>query len=103
MVKKGQTESIEELTKKEISVVDASDKLAKLEKASVRDKKIIAEYKEREKASARALVLFERKLKYLKTTMIDDLLKLCSVIDNTKGQYEEDAHKFTMLTLRRIC
>ncbi len=89
MVKKGQTESIEELTKKEISVVDASDKLAKLEKASVRDKKIIAEYKEREKASARALVLFERKLKYLKTTMIEDLLKLCSVIDNTKGQYEE--------------
>ena len=70
MVKKEQSISIEELTKKEISVVDAEDKLAKFEKAAARDKKIIAEYKEREKASARALVLFERKLKYLKTPNI---------------------------------
>ena len=89
MVKKSQTTSVEELTQKEISVVEANDKLAKLEKASARDKKIIAEYKEREKASARALVLFERKLKHLKTTMIEDLLKLCSVIDDAKSQYEE--------------
>lgn len=89
MVKKGQSVSIEELTKNEISAVETSDRLSKLEKASARDKKIIAEYKEREKASARALVLFERKLKYLKTTMIDDLLKLCSVIDDNKAQYEE--------------
>lgn len=88
MVKKAKTESIEEITKKEISVVDASDKLLKLEKSAARDKKIIAEYKDREKASARALVLFERKLKYLKTTMIDDLLKLSSVIDNLKNQFE---------------
>lgn len=88
MVKKAKIESIEEITKKEISVVDASDKLLKLEKSAARDKKIIAEYKDREKASARALVLFERKLKYLKTTMIDDLLKLSSVIDNLKNQFE---------------
>ncbi len=94
MVKKSlQIASVEELTQKEISAVEASDKLSKLEKASARDKKIIAEYKEREKASARALVLFERKLKYLKTTMIEDLLKLCSVIDDSKAQYEDRCSK----------
>ena len=93
MVKKGQSESVEELTKKEISVVDASDKISKLEKSAMRDKKIINEYKEREKASARALVLFERKLKYLKTTMIEDLLKLCSVIESSKTQYEDRCSK----------
>ena len=89
MVKKSQIASVEELTQKEISVIEANDKLAKLEKSSARDKKVIAEYKDREKASARALVLFERKLKYLKTTMIEDLLKLCSIIDDAKSQYEE--------------
>ncbi|MBR7172339.1 MAG: hypothetical protein IKD36_00920 [Clostridia bacterium] len=93
MVKKGQSVSIEELTKSEISAVETSDKLAKLEKASVRDKKIIAEYKEREKASARALVLFERKLKYLKTTIIEDLLKLSSLIEDYKAQYEDRCSK----------
>lgn len=93
MVKKEQNISIEELTKKEISAVETSDKLAKLEKSALRDKKIIAEYKEREKASARALVLFERKLKYLKTTMIEDLLKLSSVIEDYKSQYEERCSK----------
>lgn len=93
MVKKGQSISIEELTKNEISAVEANDKLSKLEKASQRDKKIIAEYKEREKASARALVLFERKLKYLKSTMIDDILKLCSCIEDYKAQYEERCSK----------
>ena len=93
MVKKGQSVSIEELTKNEISAVEASDKLAKLEKAAARDKKIIAEYKDREKASARALVLFERKLKYLKTTIIEDLLKLSSLIEDYKGQYEDRCSK----------
>lgn len=89
MVKKGQSVSIEELTKKEISVVEANDKLAKLEKNAVRDKKIIAEYKEREKATARALILFERKIKFLKTSMIDDVLKLCKNIEELKNQYTE--------------
>lgn len=93
MVKKSQTASVEELTQKEISALEANDKLSKLEKSSARDKKVIAEYKEREKASARALILFERKLKYLKTTMIEDLLKLCSVIDDTKTQYEDRCSK----------
>ncbi len=93
MVKKAQTVSIEELTKNELEAVEASDKLSKLEKASARDKKVIAEYKEREKASARALVLFERKLKYLKSAMIDDLLKLCAIIDDYKYQYEERCAK----------
>ncbi|MBQ8914956.1 MAG: hypothetical protein IJ046_02110, partial [Clostridia bacterium] len=52
-------------------------------------KKIIAEYKEREKATARALILFERKIKFLKTSMIDDVLKLCKNIEELKNQYTE--------------
>lgn len=89
MVKKAKTASVEELTQKEISVVEANDKVSKLEKALARDKKVIAEYKEREKASARALVLFERKLKHLKNSMVEDLLKLSSVIDETKNRYSD--------------
>ena len=93
MVKKLETASVEELTQKEISALETNDKLAKLEKSSARDKKIIEEYKEREKASARALVLFERKLKYLKTVLVEDLLKLTAVIDDTKAQYEDRCSK----------
>lgn len=93
MVKKMQTVSVEELTQKEISAVETSDKLSKLEKASARDKKVIQEYKEREKASARALVLFERKLKYLRTNMVEDLLKLSSLIEDSRSQYEEKCSK----------
>ena len=57
--------SLEDITQKEISIVEANDKLAKLEKERVRDKKIIAEYKEREKLTARALILYERKIRFL--------------------------------------
>ena len=74
MNKKSKGESIEEIMKKEISSVEVNDKLAKLEKEHARDKKVIAEYKEREKATARALVLYERKIKYLKEMLIDDIL-----------------------------
>ena len=63
MAKKQKADSIEDIMKKEISAVETSDKLAKLEKEKLRDKKIIAEYKEREKVTARALVLYERKIK----------------------------------------
>ena len=85
MVKKSKdTASVEEIMKKELSSVETSDKLAKLEKAAVRDKKIIAEYKEREKATARALVLYERKIKYLKDIVVEDVLALCKRIDSSK-------------------
>lgn len=90
MVKKSKdTASVEEIMKKELSSVETSDKLAKLEKAAVRDKKIIAEYKEREKATARALVLYERKIKYLKDIVVEDVLALCKRIDSSKESYEE--------------
>lgn len=88
MVKKQKTDSVEEIMKKELSAVETSDKLAKLEKEKLRDKKIIAEYKEREKATARALVLYERKIKYLKEILIEDVLKLCKTIDANKEEFE---------------
>lgn len=89
MVKKTKEVSVEDIMKKELSAVDAKDKLEKLEKEKARDKKIIAEYKEREKLSARALVLYERKIKYIKDMLIEGLLKTTKDIDNTKHSFEE--------------
>ena len=85
--------SLEELTQKEISIVEANDKLAKLEKEKNRDKKIIAEYKEREKATARALILYERKIRFLKETAVSALLEVCSKIAHTKEEFNEKVMK----------
>ena len=46
MNKKSKNVSLEDITQKEISIVDANAKIAKFEKEIARDKKIIAEYKE---------------------------------------------------------
>ena len=88
MNKKAKGETIEELMKKEISSVEVNDRLAKLEKERARDKKVIAEYKEREKSTARALVLYERKIKYLKETLIDDILVTCKKLNASKDELE---------------
>lgn len=85
--------SLDDLTQKEISIVEANDKLSKLEKEKVRDRKIIAEYKEREKATARALILYERKIKFLKETAVASLLEICSSIANTKEDFNEKVSK----------
>lgn len=87
--------SLEDLTKKEISIVEANDKLSKLEKEKIRDKKIIAEYKEREKATARALILYERKMKFLKETAVASLLEVCSDIAKTKEEFHDRASKIS--------
>lgn len=94
-MKKKQNEiSIEEITKNEISIVDMNDKLEKLQKDRIKDKKIISEYKEREKATARALILYERKIKWLKETIINDLLKISTNIGEDKKQFDELCQKF---------
>lgn len=84
MVKKVNV-TVEDIMKKELTILEHSDKLSKLEKESMRDKKIIQELKEREKVSARALIMFERKIKYLKESIVSELLKLCKVSDELKG------------------
>lgn len=94
-MKKNNSVSLEDITKKEISIVEANDKLAKLEKEKARDKKIIAEYKEREKATARALILYERKIKYLKEKAVEELLSVCSEIARAKEQFGERASKIS--------
>lgn len=91
MTKKA-NETVEDIMKKQLTILEHSDKLSKLEKESVRDKKIIQELKEREKVSARALVLFERKIKFLKESMISELLKLCKATDDAKTK---DASSFS--------
>ena len=88
MNKKVKKLSVEELTKNEISQIENTDKISKLEKERSKDRKIIAEYKEREKATARALVLYERKIKFLKTSMIDDILALTKDIESVKEEYQ---------------
>lgn len=87
--------SLDELTKKEISFIETNDKLSKLEKERDRDKKIIAEYKEREKATARALILYERKIKFLKESAVADLLAICSEVAKTKDEFSEKAGKIS--------
>jgi len=82
MAKKSKGLSIEELTRQEISALDSDTKMHKLEKENVKNQKIIDEYKEREKASARALVLYERKIRFIKETVIDNILKCCKEIDS---------------------
>ncbi len=90
MNKKLNIQTVEELTKNELSAIENSDKLAKLSKESVRDKKIIAEFKEREKSSARALVLYERKIKYLKQVFASEILSLSERF----GENSEIQNKF---------
>lgn len=87
--------SLDDLTQKEISIVEANDKLSRLEKERIRDRKIIAEYKEREKATARALILYERKIKFLKETAVALLLEICSAIAKTKDEFNEKASKIS--------
>jgi len=87
--------SLDDITQKEISIVEANDKLSKLEKEKLRDKKIIAEYKEREKATARALILYERKIKYLKENAVASLLSVCTEIAETKENFGERASKIS--------
>lgn len=100
MNKKVKKDTVEDIMKKELSAVEASDRLAKLEKEKLRDKKIIAEYKEREKATARALVLYERKIKYLKEILLEDILKVCKSINVNKDQFEEKFEKVRSGVLR---
>lgn len=94
-MKKNNSVSLDDITKKEISIVEANDKLSKLEKEKARDKKVIAEYKEREKATARALILYERKIKYLKESAVEQLLLVCSEIAKTKEDFAERASKIS--------
>ena len=100
MNKKAKEATVEEIMKKELSAVELNDKLVKLEKATARDKKVIAEYKEREKASARALVLFERKIKYLKDLVVEDVLAICKKIESAKESYEEVCKKVVNKNVR---
>lgn len=87
--------SLDDLTKTEISKIEANDKLDRLEKEVSRDRKIIAEYKEREKATARALILYERKIKYLKDTAVAELLAICSEISLSKDEFAQRVDKIS--------
>ena len=86
---KKQNETVEDIMKQQLTKLENSDKLAKLEKEASRDKKIIQELKDREKVSARALVLFERKIKFLKETIMHELLKLCKASEDAKALAED--------------
>jgi hypothetical protein len=93
MKKKTDELSVEELTRNEICAVENNDRIAKLEKEKLRDKKIISEYKEREKTTARALVLYERKIKWLKENLVSDVLAVCKKIESAKTEYSSICEK----------
>lgn len=86
---KKQNETLEDILKQQLSKLEYDDKLAKLLKESERDKKIILELKDREKISARTIVLFERKIKFLKENIMHDLLKLCKASEQAKTLAED--------------
>ncbi len=87
MIKNGNKLSIEELTKNELSAIENSDKLSRLQKESVHDKKLIEEFKEREKSSARALVLYERKISYIRKVCCNELLLICKKVEEYKQNF----------------
>lgn len=78
---------IDKINEIEISAVKSQDKISKLEKERDKNKKAIEEYKEREKSSARALVIYERKIKYLKQKTIEELLNVCKKVESNSRQY----------------
>lgn len=80
--------NIEELTRKEISAVESGDKLSKLEREASKNKRLIDGYKEREKTSARALVLYERKIRYIRESFSKDILNLCAELDQANSELE---------------
>ncbi|MBQ8452026.1 MAG: hypothetical protein IJ538_04570 [Clostridia bacterium] len=85
--------NIEEITRHELSTVETNDKLAKLEKESLKNKKIIDEYKDREKATARALIIYERKVRWLKETLVNELLDSCKTIDKFSDAFNVDCER----------
>lgn len=92
MNKKPNYESVFELTQNELSAIEKNDKLDKLMRENAKDKKIIAEFKEREKSSARALVLYERKIKYLKQVLSAELVSISENL-NDDGQICQKFHE----------
>lgn len=81
-----QQPTLEELTKSEIQALESTDRISRLEREKVLNKKLIEEFKEREKRASRALVLYERKIKFLKQSTIDELLGICRQL----GAYKQD-------------
>lgn len=86
---KKQNETVEDILKQQLSKLENDDKVSKLLKESERDKKIIIELKDREKISARTIVLFERKIKFLKENIMHELLKLCKSSEEAKTLAED--------------
>ncbi len=73
--------NINNINESELTAVSAKDEYQKLKKEIDKNKRAIDEYKEREKASARALILYERKIRYLKQKTIDEVLSLCHSLE----------------------
>lgn len=86
MAKKQDSQSVEELTQNELSALAKTDQISRLERESLRDKKVLAELKEREKSSARALVLYERKIKYIRQVIIPEIIALSQELNVGESQ-----------------
>lgn len=83
MVRTDWKDSISNITENELSLVSEKAEIEKLNKELNKNKRAIDEYKEREKSSARALILYERKIHYLKQKSIDEILNLCHKLESS--------------------
>lgn len=83
------SESIDQITSRELSVSDLESKIFKLEKEREKLKGQIEQYNSREKSTARALVLYERKIAYIKTTAMHDISVTCRKMQYDIDRYEQ--------------
>lgn len=82
MFKNDWKSNINNINENEIMVVSAKDETQRIGRELEKSKRAIEEYKDREKASARALVLYERKIRYLKQKTIDEILLICKSLEH---------------------
>ena len=87
--------SIKELTRREISRLNADEKANKFKKDNNRYKKVIANYKENEKKLARRILMLEQKLDFIKENSIGSLFSLSENIADIKASFVEYCDGFS--------
>lgn len=87
--------SVQELTRREISRLNADEKANKFKKDNNRYKKVIANYKENEKKLTKRILMLEQKLEFLKENSIGSLFSLSENIADIKASFVEYCNEFS--------
>ena len=83
-MKNRKDQSVDQITALEISKIDNSNKIQKLEFELKRAEKEIQAYKTKEKQSVRALVLYERKFDYLRKILLKEFEQILNDFNTNK-------------------